>query len=400
MAKTKQTDLFDVAVIGGGPAGRIAALSCAAAGLKTLLLAPLSGKEDGRTTALWQDSIAQLSALGVWEKLEGRVQTLRKMRMVDDTGRLFRAPEVMFDSAELGLESFGFNILNSDLNKVLQECTAKAANITDLETGLQDLVLQEDVALLKTAGGDSYRARLVVAADGRNSLARQCAGIEVRRWTYPQVAVVLNLDHSKPHNDISTEFHTRTGPFTLVPLPGRGSSLVCVETKEGADRLIAMDHESLALELEQRSHSILGKFTVATEPQSFPLSGMTARRLVATRLALIGETAHVFPPVGAQGLNLSMRDIADLARVLAEAKARQQDIGAASVLANYERKRRGDIRERTGAVDALNRSLLTDFLPVQVARSTGMYLAGKVGPFRRFLMREGIAPQAGIPFLR
>lgn len=400
MARKKQTDLFDVAVVGGGPSGRIAALACAATGFKTLLLAPAAGKADGRTTALWQDSIALLRELGAWELLESRVQPLHKMRMIDDTGRLFRAPEVVFDSAELKLDGFGFNILNSDLNESLQECAGKAENLVVAETGLQDLVLNEPHADLTTTDGEKWQARLVVAADGRNSLARDCAGIEVKRWPYPQVAVVLNLDHSLPHKDISTEFHTPTGPFTLVPLPGRRSSLVCVETQEGADRLMAMDHAALALELERRSHSILGKFTIASEPQSFPLSGMSTRSLTATRLVLVGETAHVFPPVGAQGLNLSMRDIADLVTVLAAAKVRLQDIGAASVLSAYERKRQGDIRERTNAVDVLNRSLLTDFLPVQVARSAGMYLAGKVGPFRRFLMREGIAPQAGLPFFR
>jgi 2-octaprenyl-6-methoxyphenol hydroxylase len=151
----------------------------------------------------------------------------------------------------------------------------------------------------------------------------------------------------------------------------------------------------LARELEDRARSILGKFTVISAPQTFPLSGMTAQSVVAPRLALVGETAHVFPPVGAQGLNLSMRDITDLISTVNIAKHKGLDIGSLEALKPYEAKRMSDIRSRTNAVDMLNRSLLTEFLPVQAARSVGMYLAGKIGPFRRLLMREGMAPGTG-----
>ncbi len=164
-----------------------------------------------------------------------------------------------------------------------------------------------------------FSAKLAVAADGRRSTLREAAGIEVKSWSYPQVAVVLNLEHRLPHQQVSTEFHTSTGPFTLVPLPGRQSSLVCVETADGAADLLAMTEEKLEAELERRAHSILGRFKLSTKPQSFPLSGLTATSLVGPRLALVGETAHVFPPIGAQGLNLSLRDIRDLISVVASA---------------------------------------------------------------------------------
>ncbi|TYC53848.1 UbiH/UbiF family hydroxylase [Rhodobacterales bacterium] len=400
MPKNKTPDSFDVAVVGGGPAGRIAALTCAHAGYATVLLAPPAPKADGRTTALWEKSIELLQSLGVWDKLEDRSAPLRKMRMVDDTDRLIRAPEVIFDCSEIGLDCFGFNIINDDLNSALEERCAEIDTLTVVPSSLARAEFSDREARLETETGDRFSARLVIAADGRNSLVRDLAGIEVKRWQYPQVAVVLNLEHSLPHRDISTEFHSPTGPFTLVPLPGRRASLVCVETEQGASRLVSMTDEDLAVELERRAHSVLGKFKVISKPQKFPLSGMTAKRLVGERVALIAETAHVFPPIGAQGLNLSMRDISDLAAVLASAKVRQQDIGSQPVLQHYENKRKSDVRERTNAVDVLNRSLLTDFLPVQFARSTGMYLAGRFGPFRRFLMREGLAPKTGIRFPR
>ena len=395
MARKPKPAQFDIAIAGGGPSGRIAALTLAQQGLSCIVIAPKASRADGRTTALWQKSVDLLRDIGIWADIEGNAAPLKRMRMIDATGRLFRAPEVVFDSAELGLEEFGFNILNSDLNAVLEKSCEAQAGLAVIDDSVVDVDFGADLATLKTASGKTIAAKLAVAADGRHSRLREAADIEVRRWSYPQEAVVLNLEHRLPHQNSSTEFHTPTGPFTLVPLPGRQSSLVCVETPEGAAALLALEPQKLALELERRAHSILGAFSLASQPQSFPLSGLGAKKLVGPRLALIGETAHVFPPIGAQGLNLSLRDIFDLAAVLLAADRTHADIGSTSVLASYERKRLGDVQSRTNAVDLLNRSLLTGFLPVQLARSAGMYLAGKVGPLRRMLMREGLAPGSG-----
>ena len=392
MPKSKTSDIRDIAIVGGGPSGRIAALALSRAGFSSVLVAPEANKADGRTTALWQKSIGLLETIGVWEDIKGNAASLKKMRMIDDTGRLIRAPEVLFDSIEIGEEEFGFNILNKELNSVLEHHCSACANLDMIVGAVRSISFGEKSARLVTDTGQEIQARLIVAADGRNSLVRETAGIDVRRWTYPQVAVVLNLEHRLPHQHVSTEFHTPTGPFTLVPLPGRQSSLVCVETEDGAARLMSLSREALERELERRAHSILGKFSLVSEPQSFPLSGMTARKLTAHRVALVGESAHVFPPIGAQGLNLSMRDILDLVQVLQNVTTKSQDFGRVEVLARYEDKRTADIRNRTGAVDALNRSLLTGFLPVQFARSATMYLAGRISPFRRLLMREGMAP--------
>ncbi|QDG77653.1 UbiH/UbiF family hydroxylase [Labrenzia sp. PHM005] len=395
MARTKKDVLYDAVVVGGGPSGRIAALALARSGLQTALIAPLEAPADERTTALWQKSLDLLKDLGIWNEIELNAEPLKKMRMIDGTERLIRAPETVFNSAELGVEEFGYNIVNSKMNDVLAKACAIEANLTCVDDFAEEADFSGTQATITTKSGLAVTAALAVAADGRNSKMRSAAGIEVKRWSYPQTALVLNLDHTLPHHGVSTEFHTATGPFTLVPLPGRRSSLVCVETAETAERLKTMNKALLARELEDRARSVLGKFTVISEPQTFPLSGMTAQSVIAPRLALLGETAHVFPPVGAQGLNLSMRDISDLVSTVATAKQKGQDLGSLTALKPYETKRMSDIRSRTNAVDMLNRSLLTEFLPVQAARSVGMYLAGKIGPFRRLLMREGMAPGTG-----
>jgi 2-octaprenyl-6-methoxyphenol hydroxylase len=225
------------------------------------------------------------------------------------------------------------------------------------------------------------------------------AGISTRRRTYPQTALTLNLSHGRSHDETSTEFHTESGPFTLVPLPGQRSSLVCVRDPDRARVLAAMDDTALSDEIERRAHSHLGKMRVEPGRGIFPLAVETAQAFSAKRIALVGEAAHVVPPIGAQGLNLGLRDAATIAEIVADARRGGLDIGGASVLAHYERQRRADVMSRATAVDLLNRSLLTDFAPVHGARGLSLYLVDRIGPLRRAMMREGVAPAVSQPRL-
>ena len=386
----------EVAVIGGGPAGLVCAIALAAAGTETVLIAPHAGP-DHRTTALLAGSVAALETLGVWSACLPDAARLRKIRMIDDTARLLRAPEVSFAADEIGLDAFGYNIENRHLVAALE---ARAAALELPRVAAPALVIESDATgvTVEYAGG-ALRARLVIGADGSRSLCRAAASIGTRRRAYPQAALTLNLEHARPHSDISTEFHTESGPFTLVPLPGRRSSLVCVLAPEEAQVLAATPDEALAKDIERRAHSLLGRMRVEPGRGLFPLFVETADAIARGRIALVGEAAHVVPPIGAQGLNLGLRDAAAIAEIVADTRRAGLDAGAPSVLARYETARRADIMSRTVAVDLLNRSLLAGFVPLHGLRGLSLYLADRIGPLRRALMREGVMPAVSQPRL-
>jgi 2-octaprenyl-6-methoxyphenol hydroxylase len=386
----------EAAVVGGGPAGLVAAIALKTAGVDTVLIAPRL-ETDNRTTALLAGSVTALETLGVWPACLPQAAPLRNMRIVDGTNRLLRAPEVLFAAAEIGLDAFGYNIENSHLVAAL-ETRAAALQITRIAGAAISIAPDAAGVSIKHSGGEA-RVRLVIGADGRRSLCRAAAGIETTQHAYPQTALTLNLAHTRPHLGTSTEFHTESGPFTLVPLPGRRSSVVCVLDPASAAELAAMSDAELSREIERRAHSLLGKMTVEPGRGIFPLTVETAGAFARARIALVGEAAHVVPPIGAQGLNLGLRDGATIAELVADARRQHADIGAPEVLARYQTQRRADVTSRTLAVDMLNRSLLTDFLPAQGARGLSLYLVDRIGPLRRAVMREGVAPAASQPRL-
>jgi 2-octaprenyl-6-methoxyphenol hydroxylase len=392
----KSSFTSEVAVIGAGPAGLVSAIALATAGVDTLLIAP-PVEADHRTTALLAGSVTALDTLGVWQACRRNAAPLKRLRIIDDTRRLLRAPEVLFTAAEIDCEAFGYNIENRYLVAALQ---ARAAAIGLRWIAAPALTVESDTlaVTIRHTGGET-RVQLAIGADGARSMCRAAAGIITRRRAYPQAALTLNLAHAQPHDDMSTEFHTEQGPFTLVPLPGRRSSLVCVLAPERCAELDAMENATLSAEIERRAHSLLGTIRVESGRGIFPLAVETADAYARKRIVLVGEAAHVVPPIGAQGLNLGIRDAATVAEIVAAAHQQSEDIGGAEALKRYERERRADIVTRTLAADLLNRSLLADFLPVHGARGLSLYLVDRIAPLRRALMREGIMPAASQPKL-
>jgi 2-octaprenyl-6-methoxyphenol hydroxylase len=383
---------YDVAIVGGGPAGLAAAIALSQTGATTALIARQVPYADNRTTALLGGSVRFLQTLDVWPHCKDKAAALRTMRLVDDTGRLIRAPEVRFSSDEIGLDEFGHNIENRLLLAALEQRAAEIPALTRFDDDAESVCPIDTRVAIGTGQRKSLSARLVVGADGRHSLCREAAGITIKRRALNQAALTFNISHSRPHRNISTEFHTPQGPCVFVPLPGERSSVVWVATPKEADRLIALGDDELSELVETRSHSILGAIQVEPGRHLFPLAIEQPRQFAHNRIALVGEAAHVIPPIGAQGLNMGLRDAADIADIVRDAIASGEDPGTPKVLDRYDWARRGDVLSRTFTIDLANRSLLSDFLPVQALRAAGLHLIGAFGPLRRLAMREGLAP--------
>ncbi len=279
----------EVAVIGGGPAGLVTAIALKSAGIDTLLIAPAAAP-DHRTTALLAGSVTALATLGIWQACLPYAAPLGKIRIVDGTRRLFRAPEVCFTASEIGLEAFGHNIENRHLVAALE---ARAIELGVSRQTIAALAVNsdDDAATITVADGE-VRVPLAIGADGQRSLCRAAAGINIQRRLYPQTALTLDLGHTRPHGDASTEFHTESGPFTLVPLPGLRSSLVWVLDPQSAAKLAATEDGELSREIERRAHSLLGRMSVEPGRGVFPLAVETADCFARARIALVGEAAQ------------------------------------------------------------------------------------------------------------
>jgi 2-octaprenyl-6-methoxyphenol hydroxylase len=382
----------EILVAGTGPAGMIAALAFADAGFDVVLAGPAPTHEDRRTTALMLPAMTLMERLGLAELLRQEAAALKTMRIIDATSRLVRSPVVTFRSSEIGEDAFGYNIPNTHLIRQLEKAVTERQGITWRKDLVRQWHMAADAVEAEMEDGGRIAAKLAVAADGRMSPARNAAGIKAFTRDRRQSALVLNFSHGRDHAGISTEFHTETGPFTQVPLPGKRSSLVWVARPGTARELLAMDDGDLSRRIEEKMQSMLGKVTVEPGRQVYPLSSALPMRFARDRVALVGEAAHVFPPIGAQGLNLGIRDIEDL---VASARLDRNDPGSGHVLWRYDARRRTDIMARSTAVNMLNMSLLSDFLPAQLLRTAGLSVIGNLSPVRSFFMREGMRPGSG-----
>lgn len=385
----------DVMVVGTGPAGLVTALLATDAGLDVQLVGPPVNTGDARTTTLMLPALETLRQLGIDTAFDGEAAALEVMRIIDGTKRLLRSPVATFHASEIGESHFGMNIPNATLNKTLFE-RVSAANIVWHERMVEKYMPDDGGVSVITDKAGELRARLVAAADGRNSAARAAVGLRVHERRYRQSAFVAMFSHEKGHGGISTEFHTETGPFTIVPLPGNRSSLVWVVRPDEAEMLVSLPEADLARRIEDRMDSMLGKVAVEGHQQIYPLASAVPSAFAAKRVALVGEAAHIFPPIGAQGLNLGIRDAVDLVNV---ASAHRADPGSPAAMAAYDRARRPDILARTGAVSLLNQSLLSNLLPAQIARSAGLAALSGISPLRGFFMREGMRPGSGFSAL-
>ena len=385
---------YDVIVAGAGPAGLAAACLLALDGRRVALVARLPGDAtDPRTVALMQPSIRLLLHIGLWPgQLKAATQPLKKLRLVDDTGSLFKAPNLTFDPIELGEEEFGWNF---PLGLLIPALFARAEDLGVVLTG-SDAVsasTSSDNVTLTTSSGERISARVAIAADGRMSMLREAAGIGTNKWSYDQTALATSFGHTGSHDGISTEYHKGAGPFTTVPMPGKRSSLVWMERPARAAELMGLSDSELAAEIQIGTHGELGLISAIGPRRLFPMQGLVARDFAAKRIILVGEAAHVVPPIGAQGLNMSLRDAAQAADLMEG----EDDPGAKSILLAYDALRRRDIQPRQQVIDLMNRSLLSGFLALETGRAVGLHMLAQFGPIRRAVMQYGLAPSSGLP---
>lgn len=386
----------DILVAGGGIAGLSAAARIGAEGRQVVLVDPgpaeAVGGGDLRTTAFLQPSIDTLDRAGAWAAMQEAGAPLRVMRIVDAGGRVRRPRATAdFTGEETGSGLFGYNVPNIAARHALLDRLTSMPNVR-LRHGaaVTGFLARLDAALVRLSDGGRLSAQLVVAADGRDSTLRRLVGIGQRRWSYGQKALVFAVTHPDPPDGVSTEIHRTGGPLTIVPMPdhdGRPcSSVVWMVPSPRAAALAAMDDATLGAEISAETMGLFGPLRVASPRAVWPIISQVALRLAAARLALVAEAAHVVPPIGAQGLNMSLADIERLARVIDAA----DDPGARQLLARYERLQMPAILARVAGVDMLNRAARTEAQLLRDLRGLGLAAIDRIGPLRRFAIRAGM----------
>ena len=394
---TGSIDDIDILISGGGIAGLITAAAFGAEGFSVLCVDPAppvtdegAAGADLRSTAFLTPSVKLLEQIGLWERLAPHATALQVMRIVDAGGaeptpRLTRD----FDASEIGDQPFGWNLPNWLLRR---EISARLEQLQTVRfqpgTGTAGVVARDEGAIVTLTDGRRVRARLLIGADGRDSPVRQALGIGVRTLRYGQKALAFAVTHDQPHHNVSTEVHRSGGPFTLVPLPDRdgkpSSAIVWMENGRETARLAALPPAEFEAEVNARSAGVLGPLRVATRLTEWPIISQIADRFTGPRTALIAEAAHVLPPIGAQGLNMSL---ADLGALLDLSKA---DPGSAASLARFERSRRPEAYARLLGIDALNRASQAQLRPLRDLRAAALGGLYGITPVRRLMMKAGL----------
>jgi len=379
---------FDAVIVGGGLAGRAAAIAVARAGLRTAHLAP-TAPPDRRTSALMMPAVDYLREIGVVGDPTVLGHPLRQIRIIDATPRLIRAPETLFTSAEAGLDAFGWNFANIALAEAFEAVAAKFPNLTTLPRPATAITVNEAGALLSLGADETIEATLLVGADGKNSTVRAAAGIGVREHKFSEAALVCDLSLTRPLGDQSVEFHYPHGPFTLVPAGAARTNLVWIDDRAVLEEAKAGGPEVLTTIFRDKSQGLFGNIELAGPAFVFPLSTLAVTKAGTNGVVLVGEAAHAFPPIGAQGLNLGLRDVADLSAAVIDFDTGKS--GWANELSDdYAHRRAGDLARTGTVVDALFRSLLGEMLPAQAIRAGGLWALKLVPGLRRQAIAAGM----------
>lgn len=398
----KSVERYDVAVAGCGLGGLTAAAAFGTAGYRVCCfdVRPAgaraeAGTDDRRTTAVFDQAQILLADVGAWDALEPVSAPLRTMRIVSaadsDGGRIV---EREFHAADWSKSAFGWCVPNVRLVSELWKRLEALPNVEIRSgTGFGHAIARSTSALIELTDGARLAAKLLIAADGRNSKVRDSAGIRVRRHGFAQKALAFNVVHEIPHDGTSTEIHAFGGPFTLVPMPdatGRPmSAVVWMARGEECDELAQMPESEFEAAAYERSFGYCGKLELASERRLWPMQSQLADRLAAERIALIAEAAHVVPPIGAQGYNMAAGDVGAL---VAAVGGGTKEVGSAGHLERYQRIRKGDMALRVGAISALNAISIGANESVRRIRSAGLEALHKFRPASRVLVSAALGP--------
>jgi len=398
----------DIVIVGGGLNGPALALALAQHGLSVTMVDARARAEradrdfDGRSYALAMASVRLLRRLGIWAGIEDRTQPMLDIKVSD--GRAGAGPltpfSLHFDHAELEEGPMGHMCEDRVLRPALLDAADAAEGVTVMSG---DSVVAQEVdgtgATLTLASGKALRTRLIVGSDGRSSGTAQRAGIGRTGWGYGQTALVCGVAHERPHHGIAHQFFMPAGPLAILPLPGNVSSIVWSERNATATAFAALDDAAFLAVLRPRFGDFLGDIAIKGRRYTYPLGLSLAKSLIAPRLALVGDAAHGLHPIAGQGLNAGLRDVAALAQVLGEARARGEDIAAFDVLERYQRWRRFDIAALAATTDLSNRLFSSDNPVLRGLRDLGMGAVQAAAPLRRALMREAAGLSGDLPDL-
>lgn len=397
----------DIAIVGGGLNGLTMALAAASGGFSVTLIDALDPAHaldagfDGRVFAIAYASCRMYEALGLWEALAEDAQPINDILVTDGTVRGGASPLFLhFDHREIGDEPLGHLMESRHMRAVLTRAVMDHPKI-DFRAPAKVLDQRADPYgfTVELDDGTSLRARLCLASDGRGSRLRAWAGIKTVGWDYNQTGIVATVAHEEDHEGIAQEFFLPGGPFAILPMTGRRSSLVWTERTRTAEALLALPRPRLEEELAQRFGDYLGAIELLNPIWSYPLNLVLARRYICERMALIGDAAHGIHPIAGQGLNLGLRDIAVMAEVLTDAARLGEDIGSSFVLERYQQWRRFDNVASSLGMDLLNRLFSNDLPPVRLARDLGLAAVNKMPPLRRYFMRQAGGAVGDLPRL-
>ncbi|WP_289041802.1 FAD-dependent monooxygenase [uncultured Aliiroseovarius sp.] len=392
----------DIFISGGGIAGQVSAAAFAEAGFTVVMADPFTPvvtsddeKSDLRSTAFLQPARQLFDRIGLWPLLQPHAKPLEQLAIIDTVGW---PPEIrgrrVFQSGDMGDEPFGWNLMNWVVRREIWGYLQQQPRINALYgTGFRSIVQRTGEVIVTLTNGDTVRARMAVAADGKMSPLREAAGISVSTTRYGQKSLAFTVTHDLPHDNISTEIYNEGGPFTIVPLPDidgqNASAIVWMNKGPRAVELLNMPVPEFEEVMYARSTGLLGRMRLKGHRSSWPIITQTADRLASGRVAVVAEAAHALPPVGAQGLNTSLNDVIALLEL---AEASPGTLGNPDMMRAYERARSGDIAKRARVIDLFNRVTGSGDGVVQAIRLLGLKAVHDVAPMRKRVMRAGLGP--------